>query len=58
MGTVLFPVGKSGRDVALTTHPHLSPKLRIELYLCSPYAPSTPVLHWPYHYYLYHARQP
>jgi hypothetical protein len=29
MGTVLFPAGKSGRDVVLTTHPNLAPKLRI-----------------------------
>ena len=30
-GYGLFPVGKSGRDVALTTHPHLAPKLLTEL---------------------------
>ena len=26
MGTGSFPGGKSGRGVALTTHPHLAPK--------------------------------
>jgi hypothetical protein len=44
---VLGPLqGYSGRSVALTTHPHLAPRLKeeLELYIYSPSGPSWPVI--------------
>jgi len=35
--------GYNGRDVALTTHPHPAPMLRMELSLCSLSGPSWPI---------------
>jgi hypothetical protein len=46
-GYRVFPVGKSGLSVALTTHPIAEVKERVELYLYSHYGPSWPVLSWP-----------
>jgi hypothetical protein len=39
-GYRVFPGGKRGRGVMLTTHPFLVPSLRVELYLHSPYGSS------------------
>jgi len=48
MGTGSFPGVKSGRGVALTTHPHLGQEVKekVDLYLYSPFGSSWPLLGW------------
>jgi len=44
VGTRSLSQGLSGRGMAFTTHPHLVPKLKVQLYLNSPSESAWPVL--------------